>query len=297
MGSAIAVQRLLFLMCALLIPPLAMASPGTPVPTFPGTPSDTAYRVVRLSPTFTWTNVSGATSYGLYISKAPYGPSNIVYENQAISASATTFTLPAGTLEPDVKYRWDMVAFASGVQSAVSSNLYFQTPSAGALKLMSHASCGEFRWDLAEGIYAHLFAPPLRFQAQTLEADINNNYSNAMEVENATKLFKALFSTKEALELTPASDATKIMSSSLSSEGTILEIDGVSVIPTLSDALATVTSDSPVTAVVDGASNVATFVTNTFNAIQAYWYLSQLQPLVSLQSALGSYYRRYPQLE
>src|SRR5207248_1055012 len=48
-----------------------------PTPQSPGTSTDTGYTVGDLMPTFTWLT-AGATRYGLYISREPYGSANII---------------------------------------------------------------------------------------------------------------------------------------------------------------------------------------------------------------------------
>ncbi len=95
----------------------SLTSPGSSLS--PGTTED------DFTPRFRWSSVSGATGYGLYISKYPYGSSNVVYENEAIG-STTSFTLPSGILESNTKYRWNMRAKNSAGWSSYSTRLYFQ---------------------------------------------------------------------------------------------------------------------------------------------------------------------------
>jgi N-acetylmuramoyl-L-alanine amidase/subtilisin-like proprotein convertase family protein len=105
-------------------PPLVV---GPPTLTGPGTDSDTGYTVANLTPACTWTAVTGASRYGLYLSKSPYGSANIVY--QSTSLTGNSHTIPGGTLLNGTKYRWQMTSFNSaGTESAASSLLYFQTP-------------------------------------------------------------------------------------------------------------------------------------------------------------------------
>ena len=100
--------------------------PSPPIINSPGTPTDTGFEISTTTPTFKWTNVSNAVRYGLYISKEPYGSSNIIYQNEQLTG--TSFTIPSGELSNGVKYRWNMVAYNStGQESAVSNDkLYFK---------------------------------------------------------------------------------------------------------------------------------------------------------------------------
>ena len=79
----------------------------------------------------------------MYISKEPYGPANLVYSSASLLG--TSFTIPAGYLVSDTKYRWQMTSIANGVESpSASSLLYFQapTPVGYALNLSSSPSAG-----------------------------------------------------------------------------------------------------------------------------------------------------------
>jgi len=112
-----------------------------PTPIYPGTSSSPGETISTTTPTFSWTGVSGASRYGLYISRYPYGPSNLIplnFPNENLTG--TSFTIPAGNLVSGEKYRWNMVSFdANGNESSVSNVLYFQvyisvnTPSAPVL--------------------------------------------------------------------------------------------------------------------------------------------------------------------
>ncbi|MBF0548600.1 MAG: CHAP domain-containing protein [Candidatus Riflebacteria bacterium] len=96
----------------------------------PGTISDTNYKSLSLTPTFTWAGVSGADHYGFYISQTPYGSPNIIYSNTSLFG--TSFTIPSGKLKNKTKYRWNMTSFMSvnGIMTETNacSPLYFTTP-------------------------------------------------------------------------------------------------------------------------------------------------------------------------
>jgi len=104
--------------------------PSPPTLTSPGTSSEPGEEIDTLTPTFRWQAVSSADQYGLYISKYPYGSSNIVYENEAISGSSISLPLPSGYLQDGVKYRWNMRAHNSAGWSSYGiedgkTRLYF----------------------------------------------------------------------------------------------------------------------------------------------------------------------------
>jgi hypothetical protein len=120
----------------LVITPTTVPGGGgtTPAPaiTSPGTGTPPGPTVANLTPTFTWTAVTGASHYGLYVSREPYGEANIVYQTTALTGTA--HTIPSGPLLNGVKYRWDMTSFnGSGGESASSSDLHFQTPPGAVL--------------------------------------------------------------------------------------------------------------------------------------------------------------------
>lgn len=103
---------------------------GPPTPQSPGTSTDTGYPVANLTPTFSWTGVTGASRYGLYVSREPYGSANIIYS--VTTLTGTSHPIPGSYLLNSTKYRWNMTSFnSSGVESGVSATtLYFKTPAA-----------------------------------------------------------------------------------------------------------------------------------------------------------------------
>jgi hypothetical protein len=117
--------------------------PTAPNPISPGTSIDTEYTVSSSTPTMQWSG-SGARTYELAISKSPYGPSNVIYDNAQLPGSDTSFPLPTGVLQNGVKYRWDMQATNTAGQSSWSSPLYFivDTGSGGAPPVPSPLSPG-----------------------------------------------------------------------------------------------------------------------------------------------------------
>jgi hypothetical protein len=123
--------RCIFLLAAILMVLTArgLLAINPPVVNSPGTSSAPGSTVSNLTPTFSWSAVSGAARYGLAISKSPYGSANIVYSST--SRTGTSFTLPSGYLVNGELYRWNMTSFDSnGNESGNSNTLYFQTPGA-----------------------------------------------------------------------------------------------------------------------------------------------------------------------
>jgi len=84
------VVRIILILISCFLISLCQAQP---VPKSPGYSSEPGERVNEIRPTFTWQRVTNATKYGLYISKYPYGSGNIVYENENISGSLSSFTI------------------------------------------------------------------------------------------------------------------------------------------------------------------------------------------------------------
>jgi len=94
------------------LPPTQPAFPGAPGPVTPGSAS--TLQVSAAAPvTFSWQGVSGATRYGLYISKYPYGAANLVYANEQLTAPLISLSLDAANFRAagETRYRWNMTAF------------------------------------------------------------------------------------------------------------------------------------------------------------------------------------------
>ncbi len=88
--------------------------PDAPVLISPGSsalPGETVRVAQNGSLEFRWTGVQGATRYGLYISKTPYGPANLVYMNEQVTGSSLTIPLSAFQQAGVSAYRWNMTAF------------------------------------------------------------------------------------------------------------------------------------------------------------------------------------------
>jgi N-acetylmuramoyl-L-alanine amidase len=91
-----------------------------PPPLFPSAPEllspglSGSLEVSTVNPIqFSWAGVQGATRYGVYISKFPYGGANLVYQNEQINASSTGLMLAASAFRAagENRYRWNMTAF------------------------------------------------------------------------------------------------------------------------------------------------------------------------------------------
>ncbi|MBL7066898.1 MAG: right-handed parallel beta-helix repeat-containing protein [Candidatus Marinimicrobia bacterium] len=74
--------------------------------------------IITATPTFKWSSASNADYYGLYISKPPYGPDNLVFDSEEDYGLIydTTFTeIPSNIFINGVKYYWNVRAhFSSG---------------------------------------------------------------------------------------------------------------------------------------------------------------------------------------
>ena len=93
-------------------------TPGVvlPAPTLiaPGTTTEPGTQVSSTAPIlFSWAGVAGATRYGLYISKYPYGLGNVVLKNEIIPGSSTAFSLDPNMLKNlgETRFRWNLTAF------------------------------------------------------------------------------------------------------------------------------------------------------------------------------------------
>jgi uncharacterized protein YegP (UPF0339 family) len=119
--------------------------PSPPVISSPGSGSAPGTTISTATPTMSWSGVSGATQYTLSVSSAPYGPSNIVYQNLSVSGGLTSLDIPAGFLANGGQYRWNMTAKNSSGESADSNTLYFvvstSTGKPGAFTLAANPYC------------------------------------------------------------------------------------------------------------------------------------------------------------
>jgi len=110
-------------------PTFSPPSPPTLIsPGYTYTPGEMIY---TLLPTFYWTSVSNADYYGLYISKYPYGPSNLVFDSEVNYGHiyGTQFTLPTSYILPsNERFAWNMRSHNSEGWGGFSSSKFFQTP-------------------------------------------------------------------------------------------------------------------------------------------------------------------------
>src|SRR5690606_5047116 len=84
-----------------------------PIPDKPGFDTEPGEKISTLTPTFSWSTVTGADKYGLFIYEAPYRKDNLVYE--AVAITETTHTLPSFVpiLENGKKYAWNTNSHSS----------------------------------------------------------------------------------------------------------------------------------------------------------------------------------------
>ena len=105
---------------------VTVGPPPLPTPASPGSATLPYPIISTTTPTFQWSGGSGADLYGLYVSKYPYGGSDLIYQNESIPGGQTSLLLPAGHLNQGVAYRWNMRAHNSAGWSNYSGVLYFQ---------------------------------------------------------------------------------------------------------------------------------------------------------------------------
>ena len=101
--------------------------PNPPTNLSPGTTSAPGPTLSTLTPTLSWSKVSNADYYKVYISVPPYGNSNIIFENESVSG--TSITISSGKLQRGQQYRWNVRAHNSAGDSSISDTLYFNTTS------------------------------------------------------------------------------------------------------------------------------------------------------------------------
>ncbi len=105
--------------------------PNPPTLISPGYNSEPGEIIYENTPTFQWENLPDADYYGLYISKYPYGPANLVYDSEEDYTDGkiygTSFNeLPSDILEYGEKYRWNMRSHNTNGWSLFSDHLYFE---------------------------------------------------------------------------------------------------------------------------------------------------------------------------
>lgn len=101
------------------------ALPSAPSIIGPGSSSDPGAVLSSLTPTFSWNQAAGAQTYNIYISKAPYGDSNLVYAGHSIAV--TSMTLPSSVLAPGTRYRWNLTSTNPAGEGPPSNTLYVST--------------------------------------------------------------------------------------------------------------------------------------------------------------------------
>jgi hypothetical protein len=97
--------------------------PNPPVLFSPGDASSPGPMISTLTPTMSWSQVSGATGYGLYVRDLV--TDTLVYDNDLVP-NVTSLPLPPSTLTAGHNYRWNMRASNSAGFGGFSARLYFQ---------------------------------------------------------------------------------------------------------------------------------------------------------------------------
>lgn len=98
--------------------------PNPPTDLKPGS-SEPGPTLTTLTPTLSWSKVSNATYYKVYVSVPPYNNPNIIFENESVSGNSVT--IPSGYLQWGKQYRWNVRACNSVGDSGISDTLYFRT--------------------------------------------------------------------------------------------------------------------------------------------------------------------------
>ncbi len=109
-----------------------MSPPGPPSLVAPGGATAPGSYAPSLMPTFSWSTVSGAATYGLFISQYPSGTP--VYSGTTLTGTSAA---PV-TLNTSTSYQWHMTSFDSGGnQSGPSGTFYFQTGAVPAVQTLA----------------------------------------------------------------------------------------------------------------------------------------------------------------
>jgi 6-phosphogluconolactonase (cycloisomerase 2 family) len=124
---------------AVTVTSLAVAGPN---PLAPGSSNAPGQQLDSLVPTLSWAGVAGADAYGIYVSRYPYGESNLVYQNELVPGSASQLPLPRNVLAANGMYRWNMRARIGASWSDFSPRLYFTTSSCAAAVTPSQVTVG-----------------------------------------------------------------------------------------------------------------------------------------------------------
>lgn len=111
----------------ILLPPAGAAAPAAPSTIAPGSTSPYDAAEIGPSETFSWTSVSGAAGYFLYMSKSPYGQANIILTR---STTGTSIVITKGEINwaggSATEFRWGVTAYNSaGEESTQSPNVRY----------------------------------------------------------------------------------------------------------------------------------------------------------------------------
>jgi hypothetical protein len=145
------------------------AAPALPAPeaTGPGSTVKPGPVLTTSDPTLSWdavTGVSGLTGYQIYLTDET---ASRTYSYQ-VGASATSYTVPAGTLAAGDTFVWDVRVLVGTQSGPPSTYLYFQTPAAVTATLPAPVATGQgsasspvpvldpssptFQWDAVTGV-------------------------------------------------------------------------------------------------------------------------------------------------
>lgn len=104
--------------------------PVAPSLVSPGSASSPGEEISDLTPTMKWSSSSGATGYGLYVSRNDSGSWTLIFDSETEYGgpiSGTSRTLPSGIVEAGEAYRWNMRAYNDAGWGNFSNRFYFTT--------------------------------------------------------------------------------------------------------------------------------------------------------------------------
>lgn len=110
------------------LPNASATAPPPPTAYAPGSTTESGAPEIASSETFSWSSVAGAAGYILYMSKSPYGSSNIILTRYLsgtnVVISKSEINSAGGSAS---QFRWGVTAYNSQGQESVQSNVrYFK---------------------------------------------------------------------------------------------------------------------------------------------------------------------------
>ena len=101
--------------------------PAAPTLLSPGSESSPGPVITTLTPTFEWTEVSGATNYGIYIRDLTTNVLVFNSKDRCLNITGSSYSLPSGILKTGRAYLWYMTSQNSAGLGYYGKLHYFQT--------------------------------------------------------------------------------------------------------------------------------------------------------------------------